>query len=363
MSPRQVASVLDTLAELVRIPSVNPNYQGGVNELAMAEYVEAFFLDRGIETWRQNVFENRPNVIVRIPGENPQRRIVLEAHMDTVSVAGMEIDPWGAEVREGKLYGRGACDTKAGMAAMMHAVAGLARDGMIPEADVWFAATIDEEYSFRGVLAICEPPFHADVAIIAEPTGLQPIIASKGLVRWKIETIGKAAHSAKPHLGVNAIEHMARIINAIEHDTKKLSSHRHKLLGPATCNIGVVRGGVQINFVPNRCEIEIDRRLLPSETVDGVLRHYQMLVDDIAKDDPTMKVVMHPPLLTDKPLETGSDTHAVQTMVRVLKDLGLDSVLGGVPFCSDASKFGALGIPSMIRTWKYRPSPCRRRIR
>lgn len=348
MSTRQIASVLDTLAELVRIPSVNPNYQGGVDELAMAAYVEAFFANRGIETWRQNVLENRPNVIARIPGVNPQRRIVFEAHMDTVSVAGMEIDPWGAEVCEGKLYGRGACDTKAGMAAMMHAVAGLARDGITPEADVWFAATIDEEFSFRGVVALCEPPFHADVAIIAEPTGLQPIIASKGLVRWKIETIGKAAHSAKPHLGINAIEQMARIINAIEQDTKKLSSHHHKLLGSATCNIGVVRGGVQINFVPDRCEIEIDRRLLPSETVDGVLRHYQLLVDNVAKKDPTMNVVMHSPMLTDKPLETSGDNHAVQTMVRVLKDLGLDATLGGVPFCSDASKFGALGIPSMI---------------
>ena len=231
---------------------------------------------------------------------------------------------------------------------MMHAVASLKADGITPRSDVLFAATIDEEFSFRGVVALCEPNFQADAAIIAEPTDLRPVIASKGVVRWKIETCGKAAHSAKPHLGVNAIEHMAHIITAIQRDTVKLSRHVHPLLGPATCNIGVVRGGVQINFVPDRCEIEIDRRMLPGETVASVLRHYQALVDSVTQNDATMQVVMHPPMLTDNPLETDPSLPAVQTMVRVLEKLALDETLIGVPFCSDASKFGALGIPSMI---------------
>jgi len=348
LNGRDDSSVIETLADMVRINSVNPNYEGGVDELEMAEYVEKFFSDRGIETWHQNVFPNRPNVMARIPGADPNRRIVLEAHLDTVSVAGMTIEPWNSKIRDGKLYGRGACDTKGGMAAMMHAVASLAADGVTTPCEVLFAATIDEEFSFRGVLALCESPFHADVAIIAEPTDLQPVIASKGLVRWKIETFGKAAHSAKPHLGINAIEHMAQVITAIQHDTVELSRHSHPLLGPATCNIGVVRGGVQINFVPARCEIEIDRRMLPGESVATVLSHYQAIVDSVTKDNPTMRVIMHPPMLTDRPLETDASATAVQVMVRVLQQLGLDATLIGVPFCSDASKFGALGIPSMI---------------
>lgn len=340
--------LLQTLADLVRIKSVNPSYDGGVDEREMAQYVENFFRDRGIETKRQFVFPNRPNVIARIPGADPGRRIVLEAHMDTVSVSGMTIEPWSGEVRDGKLYGRGACDTKAGMAAMMHAVAGLVSDGLTPTCEVLFAATVDEEYSYRGVVALCEPTFQADVAIVAEPTDLQPVIASKGLVRWKIETRGKAAHSAKPHLGVNAIVHMANVITAIEQDTLEMMRHQHPLLGPATCNVGVVRGGVQINFVPDRCEIEIDRRLLPGETIVDVLNHYQQLVDSVASHHPAMQVVMHPPMLTDQPLETDARALPVQTMVRVLRELDLDGTLIGVPFCSDASKFGALGIPSMI---------------
>lgn len=348
MSTKASDSVLDTLADLVRINSVNPSYEGGVDELELAQYVEAFFADRGIDTYRQVVFPNRPNVVARVAGADPGRRIVLEAHMDTVSAAGMSIEPWKAEIKSGKLYGRGACDTKAGLAAMMHAVASLVEQKLTPNCEVMFAATVDEEYSYRGVVALCESDFRADVAIVAEPTGLQAVIASKGLVRWKIEARGKAAHSAKPHLGVNAIVHMAKVIMAIQQDTLELTRIEHRLLGPATCNVGLVRGGVQINFVPDRCEIEIDRRLLPDETIDSVLAHYQTLVDSVTKDDPTMQVVMHHPMLTDRPLETDASSLPVQTMVDVLRRLGLDATLIGVPFCSDASKFGAIGIPSMI---------------
>lgn len=354
MSRSRNVSVIDTLADLVRINSVNPNYGGGVPELAMAEYIERYFAERGIETWRQQVYPDRPNVIARVPGGDSSRRIVFEAHMDTVSVSGMTIDPWTAEIRDGKMYGRGCCDTKGGMAAMMHAAASLVADGITPPCDVIFAATIDEEYSYRGVVAYCAAmnsdgvPLTADAAIIAEPTLLQPVIASKGLVRWKIETIGKSAHSAKPHLGINAIEQMARVITSLQQDTEELSQQQHPLLGCATCNVGVVRGGVQINFVPDRCEIEIDRRMLPGETVENVLAHYQSLLNELQHCDPQLNAVMHPAMLTDIPLETDSNTPAVQTMQRVLAGLGLDDTPIGVPFCSDASKFGALGIPSMI---------------
>lgn len=339
--------VLRTLEDLVRINSVNPNYEGGVPEAEMADYIESYFAASGIETWRQTVFPDRPNVIARIPGRDSQRRIVFEAHMDTVSVSGMTIPPWTPEIREGRMYGRGACDTKGGMAAMMHALSSLKADGLTPPCDIWFAATIDEEFSYRGVVALCQD-LAAEAAVVAEPTLLQPVVASKGLVRWQIETRGKSAHSAKPHLGINAIEHMAHLIVALEQDTAWLSEHPHPLLGPATCNVGVVRGGVQINFVPDRCTIEIDRRMLPGETCELVLEHYQRLVDSVVAEHPGMEAVMHPPMLTDVPLETSPNSQAAQQMARILADMDLDPTLIGVPFCSDASKFGALGIPSII---------------
>lgn len=337
--------VLRTLQDLVRINSINPNYPGGVSEAEVVDYVQQFFVDRDIETWRQPVLPGRENVIACVRGRDSSRRIVFEAHMDTVSVGGMT-SPFDPVVRSGRMHGRGACDTKGGMAAMMHALASLSGDKITPNCDVWFAATIDEEYSFRGVVALCED-LHADAAIIAEPTELQVVTASKGLVRWIIETRGKAAHSAKPELGSNAIEHMALVIAAIQQDTLRLQDHAHPLLGPATCNIGVIRGGEQINLVPASCQIEIDRRMLPGESEAETLAHYQSLMDRLIQQH-QIEIQMHPPLLSDLPLETGIDTSAVHTMTSILSDLGLSGEPIGVPFCSDASKFGALGIPSMI---------------
>ena len=338
---------IDLLADLIRINSVNPNYVGGVPEAAIADYVERYFRGRGIETSRVEVLAERPNIIARIPGRDRSRQIILEAHMDTVSVDAMEIDPWDPIVRDGNLYGRGACDTKGPMAAMMTAVASLAAERFLPACDVVFAATIDEEYSYRGVAAFCQG-LSADAAIVAEPTSLRPVIASKGLVRFKIETRGRSAHSAKPHLGVNAIEQMAKLIDGLQKDTKQLAESAHPLLGCATCNIGVIRGGVQINLVPASCEIEIDRRLLPDETPETAMHHYRQLIDQMASEIPDMRATVHEPMLTDLPLETDPKSPAVQTMVGVLSRLGLDAQPCGVPFCSDASKFGAIGIPSII---------------
>src|SRR5438093_1207500 len=136
--------VLQTLSQLVRINSVNPAYEGGVPEGGVCEYVRDFFRQRGIETWEQEAFPGRPNLIARLPGRNPNRRVILEAHTDTASVKGMTIPAFEPRIAEGRLYGRGACDTKAGLAAMMHAVAELQASGQAARCEVWLAAVADE---------------------------------------------------------------------------------------------------------------------------------------------------------------------------------------------------------------------------
>lgn len=333
--------LLSTLADLVRINSINPSYEGGVGEEEVARYVEAFFARRGIETWRQPVLPGRDNVIARLPGANANRRIVLEAHMDTVSTAGMTIDPFDPVIRDGKLFGRGSCDTKAGLATMMHALAHLKENGVTPPCEVWLAAVVDEEYTFLGVRKLCEEGIRADAAIVAEPTELRAVTAAKGVLRWRLRTRGKAAHSAKPHLGRNAIQHMGHVLRALE---EPVATPAHPLLGPATLNVGLIRGGEQINFVPEVCEIAIDRRLLPGEDPEAVWAATNARLSAL----PGIELEADAPYLADGPLETNPDEPAVRAAQQVLLDLGLDPAPVGVPFGSDASKLARAGIPSLI---------------
>jgi acetylornithine deacetylase/succinyl-diaminopimelate desuccinylase family protein len=339
--------VLATLADLVSINSINPAYENGTPEEGVASYVERFFAEREIETFRQSVLPGRSNVIARLPGRNPQRRVVMEAHMDTASITGMSIPPFEPVIREGRLYGRGACDTKAGLAAMMHAVAWMREESITPPCEVWLAAVVDEEYLFRGVLALCEG-LQADAAIVAEPTELRAIIASKGVLRWNVRTAGKAAHSSKPHLGVNAISHMALVVAALDREAQRLRRNAHPLLGPATLNVGVIRGGVQVNFVPDRCEIEIDRRLLPGETPETVLAHHETILADLRAQHPQLRVESDPPMLADPALETDAEAQVAQRARDVLIGMGLNGELSGVPYGSDASKLSRHGVPSII---------------
>jgi acetylornithine deacetylase len=339
-----MSSVIETLADLVRINSVNSSYEGGPGEGEIAAYVKRFFDQRGIETSEQEVFPGRPNVIARLPGRDPSRRIVLEAHTDTVSVKGMTIPPFEPTIRDGRMYGRGSCDTKAGLATMMHAVASLKEEGITPPCEVLLAAAVDEEYSYRGVVRLCEG-LKADAAIVAEPTELRAVIATKGVLRCRIVVHGRSAHSSKPHLGVNAITHMARVIAAIEADNERMLSITHPLVGHGTCNVGVISGGVQVNFVPDRCAIEIDRRLLPGERASDAVAHSRQLLKSI---DGITADVEEPLLLVDEALDTPAESAVVQTATRVLGEMGLNADPCGVPFGCDASKLSRAGIPSIV---------------
>ena len=342
-----MSPVLQTLADLVRINSINSAYESGPGEKEVAAYVRQFFEQRDIKVWEQEVFPGRNNVIACVPGRDLARRIVFEAHMDTVSIKGMTIDPFDSVIRDGKLHGRGSVDDKAGLAAMMHAVADIHASGEPPPCELWLAAVVDEEFSFRGVVKLCED-LKADAAVVAEPTEFKCVIASKGVLRWRIRTRGKAAHSSKPHLGINAITAMSRIVLALQEDHERMQQVQHPLLGPGTCNVGVIHGGVQVNFVPDEAVIEIDRRLLPGEEVESVLAHYQSLLDALMKKHPDVIAEMEQPMLQDWSFETDASVPLVQLSRGVLREMKREDGVSGVPFGSDASKFSRLGIPTIL---------------
>ena len=171
-------------------------------EVACAVMIEEYLRSHGIETWRRDVFPDRPNILALLPGRDRSRRIVFEAHIDTVSIQGMSIPAFEPTISDGRIYGRGSCDTKGGLAAMMQAMVSLKRQSIVPEHDILLAAVVDEEYSYRGVVALCDwlsnshtvrqplEAFFNSLAVIAAPTDLRLVVASKGVFRWKIETVG-----------------------------------------------------------------------------------------------------------------------------------------------------------------------------
>jgi acetylornithine deacetylase/succinyl-diaminopimelate desuccinylase family protein len=333
--------VLALLADLVRINSVNPAYEGGQSEAGVVSYLEEYFRRNSIETWQQEALPGRLNLIARLPGRDNSRRLIFEAHADTVYAGGMEIAPFEPLISEGRLYGRGSCDTKAGLAAMAYAAVSLKRDGVLPGCEVWVVAAADEEHSFHGVRRLLQG-LEATAAVVSEPTQMNVAAASKGVLRWRIECRGKAAHSAKPHLGVNAIANMARVILALEKDNERLQATSHPLLGAATLNVGIIQGGRQVNVVPDLCAIDLDRRLLPGEAIRDVLKHYRDLLD------PQLGAHFQPPMLEDEAFETPRDAAIVKYALRVSQDSGMNPESIGVPFGTDASKFSRAGIPSII---------------
>ncbi len=269
--------------------------------------------------------------------------------MDTASVEGMEIEPFDPRIEAGLLYGRGSCDTKGGLAAMLHALRLVSESGQPPPATITMAATVDEEHSFMGVRALVEAGFTADGAVVAEPTDLQLVTAHKGCLRWKVHTRGKVAHSSKTHLGVNAITAMAKIAVAIENRIiPKLEQNRHPLLSCATLNIGLIRGGTQVNNVPDHCEIEIDRRLLPGEDRDSVWNEFEEVLAGLRREDPSLQVEMEDPMLEDQALETGEHERIVSTASAAFEKVFGHCEIVGVPFGTDASKLSRAGIPSIV---------------
>ncbi len=344
------SGVLNLLADLISINSINPAYGADApGEGTIGQYVADFFRRHKIAFEKQEVLPGRFNVIGKVKGRDRGRCLIFDAHLDTVSVQGMAIPPFQPEVRDNRMYGRGSCDTKAGMAAMMTALVHVSQADPPPPTDTWVSTTVDEEYSFQGVRYLASQGIRAQGAVVAEPTQLETIISHKGCLRWKITTRGRSAHSAKPHLGVNAISKMAKLVDAIE--TKIASRYQqtqHALLGSPTFNIGLIQGGIQVNLVPDYCEVQIDRRTLPGEKTEDILKQFDNVIQDLRNTDPEFEAQMEAPLLEASCLETDPSAEIVGVTESVCHQVLGWSRLQGVPYATNASQLSRIGIPSVV---------------
>jgi len=322
----------ELLRDLVRIPSVNPAGDPGVSEPGEAEiasYLLDWLVEAGAETELREVLPGRPNVIARFPSDRPGKpRLLLAPHTDTVSVVGMTIDPFGGELRDGRIWGRGACDTKGSMAAMLSALESLGSDVSLLSHEIWFAGLMGEEAGLHGSRALAAQETF-DFVIVGEPTDLKVVYSHKGSARWRMHAKGVAAHSATPEAGVNAIDLMVESLLWLKERFRALSVV-DSLLGSPTLSVGTIHGGTKSNIVPDSCVVEIDMRIVPQFDASLLLREFRSKWPFI-----DVKETTAPPLATprDHPL--------------VGKLIGCGAAATVAPWFCDAAAFAERGVPGV----------------
>ena len=333
------------LRELIALPSVNPAFAAGnlsiAGEKQVAEFTAVTAARAGLEVELQTVLPQRANIIARLLPQNKIRQTILLApHLDTVNVA--DEKQFVPRVKNGKIFGRGACDTKGSVAAMLMALCELAKSKARPlETEIVFVGLIDEENAQAGSRALARQRFKADLAIVGEPTRLQVVTAHKGSLWLELTTHGRAAHGATPQFGHNAVHDMARIVDYLQTDyVALLKRRRHPLLGHPTANVGLICGGTQPNIVPDECGITVDRRTLPGETEAGVRREIQQFL----RSKKLSAYIADAKIAPCLPLETN---HKLPLVRAFLRSMGQRKPVGIHFFC-DAAVLSAAGIPSVV---------------
>jgi acetylornithine deacetylase len=357
--------LVETLCQLVAIPSVNPmgKMVSGpeYGEARLTDHLETLFQRLRVPYRRQLAEPGRENIVAWLDGEIPPdqggKLLLYAAHQDTVPVDGMTIEPWKPIVRDGRVYGRGACDDKGGMTAMLAAFARLAAERPRGMPTLVMACTVNEECGFSGIDALRQSwtagansliPRKPDAAIVAEPTGLDVVVAHRGVARWFCHTRGLAAHSSRPEAGDNAIYKMARVLQVLERYqwdvVGKLGSHPY--CGPATMSVGTIRGGASVNVVPDLCSIEIDRRLRPDETPRQA---YQHLVDYLAEAPEITFPVEHDPTYLEAPaLSNDGNGPIAEHLLGLVREVTGQGNKIGVAYATDAAFLASVGVPTVV---------------
>lgn len=333
------------LRELIALPSVNnaflPANHPRAGEQRVAEFLAHVAVKAGLQVSWQRVFPGRRNLLARLtPSGKARQRILLAPHLDTVDAT--DEKQFSPRVKGGRLYGRGACDTKGSVTVMLSALMEVARGGRRPmETEIIFAGLVDEEMGQGGSRALAAAGMKADLAIVGEPTRLRVATCHKGDLWLRLETRGKAAHSSRPELGRNAVHEMAKVVDLLETEyAARLRRRRHPLLGHATVNVGTISGGEQANIVPAHCSIMVDRRTLPGETEGAVRKEIRLLL----RQHNLTAWLTDAKAASCPPLETNPDWPLVR---RLLKSMGQVRPVGVHYFC-DAAVLAAGGIPSVV---------------
>jgi acetylornithine deacetylase len=338
-------SAEELLAQMVSFETVNVEFGGpSGGEARLAEHIEFLARSWGLAVQRCPAGSAGAfNLIVTLPASPDADWLLFESHLDTVSVEGMTVPPFELTARNGRLHGRGSCDTKGSGAAMLWALKDYARrPHRAHNAGVVFV--VDEEAGMTGAQAFAATELRAFSrvrgVIVGEPTNLRPVVAHNGALRWRSITRGVAAHSSDPTKGRSAISAMLKVVAALEDKFVPLATAQHPLTGRAAASINVIRGGNAVNVVPDFCEILCDRRLVPGEEAAQVLATRDAALAGLAVEHD--QLYLAPPLTP----ETSASLHA--WMQPAFAALGLDATAVGAAYATDASHYAAAGVPVLV---------------
>src|SRR5579883_1157791 len=343
------------LRDLVRAPSVNP--PGDTR--AAAAVVTAWLAHQGLRAEVSGSAPERPSVVARhtfgmargaAPTAGP--RLLFLSHLDTVPLgdaAGWTVDPFGGEVRDGRLWGRGAADAKGSAAPMLLALSALATTGAEGHGTLTVALVADEETGGAGAQhLLAAGALAADAVVVGETTDNQVAIAEKGVAWLRLSTRGRTAHASVPHAGANAAAHLVRWLGRIERDvTTRLPERRHPLVTPPSLSVSALSSGVAPNVVPDYAEAVVDRRTLPGETLDSARAELLAAAAALEADDPAVRVAVDTLIWAD-PFETPENAAVVQAALAARRALGLTADAVGYQQASDGRFFGARGVPTLV---------------
>ena len=342
------SEVVQLCQEMVRIPSVNPQADTQFSEPYGEEQIAAFVCDwfgkNGFTAQLQPVGPGRKNVFVIAAGVDKSKTLLLSSHMDTVDVKDMTVEPFAAKVEDGKIYGRGSCDVKGSLAAMMIAFRDRTRQSSLPF-NLALLATCGEEYDMAGANYFAKNlPTTISGVLFGEPTNFKVDVGHKGVVRLLLETRGQSAHSSRPKIGKNAIYAMARAITATEEFIESMDQWpEHPQLGCETAAITIVQGGQQINVIPDRCQARVDWRILPGSNPASCR-------DKLAK---LLKTKLSEEILVESinsydPVQTDPDHPLVTAILDSVQKICKVRQTNYATGATDASAFTSLGIPTPI---------------
>jgi len=338
-----VSDAVHTLRAMVRIPSVNPRFEREpaehTGEAGMARFVAERLDALGFTVDFDEVYPDRHNVCAVRAGRS-ERAVGLSVHLDTVPTGGMTIDPFAAELRDGRVWGRGSVDTKASAAAALEALKAETADPRAPTLYVLF--TCDEETGLGGAAHwVANPRAHPPLVgmVVGEPTDLRCVTLHRGVYHVPLSAAGKAAHASMPERGANAVYRIAHAVTRLEALAEELGGRApHPKLGTPCLNVGTIEGGTGTNVVPDAARITIDRRLVPGEDARTVRREILSAVEGVeglSLGEPTFDA---PPFAVDE---------RVPFVRAVFSALDQDTGTPA-PFATDASQFQAAGVPCVV---------------